>query len=156
MDRVRRASPEDLAGNDPSLIFEDEKLNDLLFRYRARNWPESLSASEKSEWLEHCKARLTTNTPATTVTLDEYRAGIDELAQDQKHAAKGPLFADLKAWADQLETRWAVKIPAAGRGLQPGLRQTPKKAREGFFFAPGAEWIETNDYKKLKRHQKDI
>ena len=120
MDRVRRASPEDLAGNDPSLIFEDEKLNDLLFRYRARNWPESLSASEKSEWLEHCKARLTTNTPATTVTLDEYRAGIDELAQDQKHAAKGPLFADLKAWADQLETRWAVKIPAAGRGLQPG------------------------------------
>ena len=35
-------------------IFEDDRLDDLLFRYRARNFEESLSSTEKKIWYEYC------------------------------------------------------------------------------------------------------
>ncbi len=53
---VRRRSPEELAGWQPD--FEDPRLPELLFRYRARNWPETLDAAERRRWLAHCRARL--------------------------------------------------------------------------------------------------
>jgi exodeoxyribonuclease-1 len=30
----------------------------MLFRYRARNYPETLNADEQTQWLEHCRTRL--------------------------------------------------------------------------------------------------
>ena len=38
--------------------FDDARLGELLFRYRARNWPESLSAEETERWEAHRAARL--------------------------------------------------------------------------------------------------
>ena len=35
--------------------FSDARLPDLLFRYRARNFPDSLSADEREEWLQFCR-----------------------------------------------------------------------------------------------------
>jgi exodeoxyribonuclease-1 len=34
--------------------FSDPRLQELLFRYRARNFPESLNAEEQAHWREHC------------------------------------------------------------------------------------------------------
>ena len=38
--------------------FEDKRLPEMLFRYRARNFPETLSPDEQAQWREHCQARL--------------------------------------------------------------------------------------------------
>jgi exodeoxyribonuclease I len=38
--------------------FDDERLASLLFRYRARNFPESLDAAEMAQWRQHCRARF--------------------------------------------------------------------------------------------------
>jgi exodeoxyribonuclease-1 len=38
--------------------FDDARLGELLFRYRARNWPESLSPEEAERWELHRAARL--------------------------------------------------------------------------------------------------
>ena len=38
--------------------FADKRLPEMLFRYRARNHPETLGADEQAQWLEHCRARL--------------------------------------------------------------------------------------------------
>lgn len=38
--------------------FEDARLDELLFRYRARNFPDTLSADEAQRWEEHRRARL--------------------------------------------------------------------------------------------------
>ena len=35
--------------------FSDSRLPELLFRYRARNFPDSLSAGEGEQWREHCQ-----------------------------------------------------------------------------------------------------
>jgi exodeoxyribonuclease-1 len=56
MDRIGRTRPEALAGLKP--VFQDPRLDELFFRYRARNWPETLSAPEQARWAAHCQARL--------------------------------------------------------------------------------------------------
>ena len=38
--------------------FDDARLEELLFRYRARNFPESLAAHERERWEAHRAARL--------------------------------------------------------------------------------------------------
>ena len=41
------------------LAFDDARLPEMLFRYRARNWPESLSKDEKVRWDCFRKQRMT-------------------------------------------------------------------------------------------------
>jgi exodeoxyribonuclease-1 len=45
-----------MAGLRPT--FQDRRLAELYFRYRARNWPETLTAPERARWEAHCRARL--------------------------------------------------------------------------------------------------
>lgn len=45
-----------LAAKRPA--FADVRLNELFFRYRARNFPETLNLAEQTQWLEHCAHRL--------------------------------------------------------------------------------------------------
>lgn len=52
LNAVREASGEDLAAQQFS--FRDRRLPELLFRYRARNFPASLSAEELAQWQEYC------------------------------------------------------------------------------------------------------
>ncbi|WP_293765750.1 exodeoxyribonuclease I [uncultured Aquitalea sp.] len=48
--RLRQQSAGLLTNEMP--FFEDAQLNELLFRYRARNFPDTLSASEQARWLD--------------------------------------------------------------------------------------------------------
>ena len=54
--RVRSLAPGALAKE--RFAFEDARLPELLFRYRARNFPATLSSEERTRWAEHCAARL--------------------------------------------------------------------------------------------------
>jgi exodeoxyribonuclease I len=56
LNRARTLSPQALATTKFS--FEDGRLDELLFRYRARNFPETLTPEEKKHWREHCMMRL--------------------------------------------------------------------------------------------------
>ena len=38
--------------------FSDPRLDELFFRYRARNFPQTLNEAEQGQWLEHCAHRL--------------------------------------------------------------------------------------------------
>ena len=60
MAAVRRSSPETLAelAGSGRLTFDDERFTELLFRYRARNWPETLGAEETARWRRFCSERL--------------------------------------------------------------------------------------------------
>ena len=42
---------------DQSWVFKDRRLPELLFRYRARNYPDSLLPEEAQQWREHCAAQ---------------------------------------------------------------------------------------------------
>ena len=56
LQRLRALSPQKLA--DKRVAFEDPRLEELLFRYRARNFPDTLRDDERVRWHEHCSARL--------------------------------------------------------------------------------------------------
>lgn len=55
MNDVASASGEQLA--ERTFPFADNRLPELLFRYRARNFPNTLSAEEQSHWQEFCQLR---------------------------------------------------------------------------------------------------
>ncbi len=56
LDGLLKLSPQDLAAARTG--FDDERLSELLFRYRARNFPDTLDAGEQSRWHSHRAARL--------------------------------------------------------------------------------------------------
>jgi exodeoxyribonuclease-1 len=51
----------------------------MLFRYRARNYPETLSSDEQLRWNELCKNRLTGRQAGAGITLDAFFARLQEL-----------------------------------------------------------------------------
>jgi exodeoxyribonuclease-1 len=56
LNQLRALSPEELAKDRTG--FDDGRLEELLFRYRARNWPELLSPEEGQRWEALRVARL--------------------------------------------------------------------------------------------------
>lgn len=77
MNRVRAASGKQLSSQ--TFVFEDKRLPEMLFRYRARNFPETLSADEQADWKEFCKLRLTNKFAGASIVLDEYRNSLHQL-----------------------------------------------------------------------------
>ncbi|UVK97637.1 exodeoxyribonuclease I [Pseudomonas sp. B21-048] len=55
-EQVRTADPAQLA--QEQWPFDDERLPELLFRYRARNFPDTLSLEEQERWRIFCQKRL--------------------------------------------------------------------------------------------------
>jgi hypothetical protein len=79
LQRLRELSPEKLATRQPA--FEDGRLDELLFRYRARNFPDSADATRSSvRWQQHCAARLHDGAGGAQ-TLVQYFQRIDDLAE---------------------------------------------------------------------------
>ncbi len=102
---VRATPPEQLG--ERAFPFRDPRYPELLFRYRARNWPETLSADEQARWSEFCRQRLLKHTPLTNLTLDEYFARIAELRADAANQEKLPLLDQLQLWGEMLATEFA-------------------------------------------------
>ena len=100
MESIRQQPPAALA--DWPLNFDDNRLPEMLFRYRARNWPETLSSDERERWDEYRHARLHQADGGGSITLDDYRKRIQELRETPELSAKGALFDELQAWADHL------------------------------------------------------
>jgi exodeoxyribonuclease-1 len=75
---LRTLSPEKLAQVRSS--FDDSRLDELLFRYRARNFPASLSPEEQQRWEEHRAARLFDGEGGAR-TIDSLFSEIDALSE---------------------------------------------------------------------------
>ena len=76
--QLRNLSPEKLATARTG--FEDVRLEDLLFRYRARNFPDTLSEDEARRWEAHRAARLFEGEGGAR-TVDQLFTEIDELSE---------------------------------------------------------------------------
>ena len=73
--------PEKLA-NTP-FSFKDKRLPEMLFRYRARNYPDTLNAEETQRWQTFCVKRLTGQQVGAGITFDAYFARLNELKADE-------------------------------------------------------------------------
>ncbi|HET8555534.1 MAG TPA: exodeoxyribonuclease I [Rhodanobacteraceae bacterium] len=102
LERVRATPPTQLDGHFP---FRDPRYPELLFRYRARNWPDTLNAGEQARWEYFRRQRLTRETPLTTLTLDAYFAEIAALRRDPacSHRDQG-LLDHLEVWGRDMQS----------------------------------------------------
>ena len=97
---VRATPPGQL--RECATAFRDPRYAELLFRYRARNWPDTLDAEETARWQAFCTARLTRHTALTNLTLDDYFTRIAELRSDPAAQNKLALLDQLQVWGEQL------------------------------------------------------
>ena len=87
---VRGATEKELADFTPT--FTDERLAELLLRYKARNFPASLSESEVSEWEMFKSAKL-------KAALPSYLDQLHKLALAQSDTF---LLEELQLWAESI------------------------------------------------------
>jgi exodeoxyribonuclease-1 len=79
LERLRGLDGAALAARRPS--FSDPRLDELLFRYRARNFPGTLTDAERAQWLEHCAHRLHDGAGGA-LALQEFLDRIDALGEE--------------------------------------------------------------------------
>lgn len=77
MNKIRAMSPEQLAKS--AFKFTDSRLPEMLFRYRARNYPQTLNADEQLRWNVFCVDRLTGRQTGGGILLDDYFSRLEEL-----------------------------------------------------------------------------
>ncbi len=102
MTRLRTSPPAELAGFAERL--KDPRMPELLFRYRARNHPQTLDAGERGRWNDYRRQRLLGDAGLGEQTLPDFRAQLDTLALE--HAAdpaKLALLQQLRDWGTDLE-----------------------------------------------------
>ncbi len=90
LESLRAEKPERLATARPS--FDDERLGELLFRYRARNFPHTLSEQEAAQWEQHRAARLFDGA-AGARTIEQLFAEIDAMSEEADERAEEILGA---------------------------------------------------------------
>ena len=99
---VRTTRPEALGA--AAFEFRDARLPELLFRYRARNWPQTLSPAEHQRWNDYRRQRLYTESGMSEYSFDRFRA---ELLQARAAAgedgARQALLDRLEAWAGEID-----------------------------------------------------
>ncbi|MCG8026437.1 MAG: exodeoxyribonuclease I [Candidatus Thiodiazotropha taylori] len=101
MNQIVESEPETLADFPP--VFDDPRLVEMLFRYRARNWPETLNQEERQRWEEYRSERLMMEEGGGSINLDLYLQTLDQLEADPELSEqKRALIADLLAWAEQV------------------------------------------------------
>lgn len=68
MDIIRESAPEELGKLE--LNVDDKRIKPLLLRYRARNFPLTLSHQEQQQWKYHCQDYFETKLPAYMQNLE--------------------------------------------------------------------------------------
>lgn len=78
-ERVRLSGPEQLGKE--AWPFDDARLPELLFRYRARNFPHTLSVQEQQRWQLFCQQRLSDPAKGAPLTLEGFMMAAQELSR---------------------------------------------------------------------------
>ncbi len=91
------ACPENLA-EWPENSFQDKRLNTLLFRYRARNFPETLNDDETQQWQQFCHSRVIDGEYGAGLTLEQFQQHLLTLVQSELGEREQNLLDQLSRW----------------------------------------------------------
>jgi exodeoxyribonuclease I len=106
LQQLAATNPERLGERLPA--FDDARLDEVLWRYRARNFPHSLDAEEQAAWAEHCRVRLVDGAGHAR-TLASYFEEIDKLQAaldnaSEPNVAGKAVLTRLREYGDGLRT----------------------------------------------------
>lgn len=101
LDLIRQRSPAELA--DQVQNFQDPRLPEMLFRYRARNWPETLTPEEREDWDLYRLARLTDPEAGGSIQIDAYQQELAALmARHADDPHKLDILRELEDWGERV------------------------------------------------------
>jgi exodeoxyribonuclease-1 len=106
MDMIRQAEPDML--KTFSIPFEDARLPELLFRYRARNWPETLNQEEREQWQQYRQQRLGESADPQVLNLPRFEQALAECRSQPLNAQQQQILNQLEAYASQIRTELAL------------------------------------------------
>lgn len=96
---VRAADQKGIA--DLEIAFADERLQALLPRYKARNFPKSLSGSDRQLWEEYRATRIMQGVPGQ-LSAEQYVRRLNQLASDNKTEQVQYLLEELRLYAESI------------------------------------------------------
>ncbi len=100
LNRVLQTPPEALV--EETFNFKDERLQELLFRYRARNYPDSLTSEEAERWEEFRSQRLMAPKKGW-LSLEAFGLELQRLASDPElPPQKQQILEDLHLYGESL------------------------------------------------------
>ncbi len=98
--QIRQATGPQLASTN--FVFKDKRYEELLFRYRARFYPDTLNMDEQARWQETVRTRLT-DAAGGYLTLHSYHLELDRLQDRSDLSARDQnILSALRAWGRQL------------------------------------------------------
>jgi len=85
---------------DLNLHFDDQRLDEMLFRYRCRNFPDTLFMHEIERWDQYRFQRMLEPQGDASIKLDEYQQTITELRQENnsENSEQEQLLDQLEAY----------------------------------------------------------
>jgi len=107
--RIAASSPEQLAAAG-DWGFDNPMYNELLFRHRARNWPESLSEEEQKQWNAFVTDRIHSGGPMKGRTMTDFKRIIEDLRADPA-TATNPLLDEMEQWPGLPPPSFVRRLP---------------------------------------------
>lgn len=99
LNQLRELSPQELSVDRTG--FDDVRLQELVFRWRARNWPESLTEQEQERWQLHCMAVLLDGAGGAR-TVEQLFAQIDALSETVEDERAEEILGALYDYAEAI------------------------------------------------------
>ncbi|MCW8828317.1 MAG: exodeoxyribonuclease I [Gammaproteobacteria bacterium] len=100
MARIHETAPEKLG--EQSWVFEDRRLPELLLRFRARNYPQTLTEEERGQWLEHCRDRLV-NGDSGHMSFEQFFNEVERIKREEPLDERGKqLLAEVERYGREL------------------------------------------------------
>ncbi|NOQ64940.1 MAG: exodeoxyribonuclease I [Methyloprofundus sp.] len=106
MNSIRELSADELVDFD--LQAKDARLQTMLFRYRARNYPETLTAVEQKQWQQFCQQRLNKTDDNGFLDFNGFQEKIAELKLQA--GVDLQLLIKLEQYADNLQKKINIDI----------------------------------------------
>ncbi len=101
MAQVRDASPEQLQGLAPA--FQDPRLEEMLLRYKARNYPAALLDEERVQWEEYRKQKLLGPGQGGFLSMPQYYDRLNALYSEEGRSARDRgILEELAIYAESI------------------------------------------------------
>jgi exodeoxyribonuclease-1 len=100
--KVRSSKPTELGALESEL--RDPRYPELLFRYRARNWPQTLNNDEQLRWDDYRRRRLGNDNGLSEYHFASYYGSISALRSVHGTGPAHPLLDALEAWGRDIES----------------------------------------------------
>jgi len=103
MDDLRRLNVAELATAE--FNFQDDRVPEMLFRYRARNYPHSLSDSERKRWDEYRRDKFENKDANNSLSLASFKQLLARKLMDENLPDKKKnVLRELQNWGVQIES----------------------------------------------------